>query len=202
MHPDTVSVEAPGDEYLVDVYNNIDHLLPDGDTVFVHWQRTILVNPDSLQVQVCDTEACFSSTVDSNTFPLWADTVIIVDVLNPEFIEPTYVVVQLEFTDVAIPDESQFSYYIFIIGTVGTDEQQPVANVKLFPNPVAESFSLDNADDVHRILVFSTDGRQVADFQPNAGQFYSLADQPAGHYAVALEGKNGKIFQVISIRKN
>lgn len=202
MSPDTVSVEAPGDEYLVDVYNNIDHLLPDGDTVFVHWQRTILVNPDSLDVQVCDTEACFSATVDSNTFPLWADTVIIVDVLNPDFIEPSYVVVQLEFTDIANPDDSQFSYYIFTIGTVGTDEQQPAANVKLYPNPVVESFSLENSDDVHRIVVFSSDGRQVATFQPSSGQTYSLNGLPTGAYAVALEAQNGKIFQVISIRKN
>lgn len=202
MHPDTVSVEAPGDEYDAEVHNDIDHLPSDGDTVFMKWERTILVNPDNWPIQVCDPEACFAPWIDTNTFPLVTDTVIIVHLLNENYVEPYYAVVQLEFTDLANPDESQFSYYIFNVGVVGTDEQQPAANVKLFPNPVVESFSLDNADDVNRILVFSSDGRQVADFQPNAGQFYSLAGQPAGHYAIALEGKSGKVFQVISIRKN
>jgi hypothetical protein len=202
MHPDTVSVEAPGDEYDVEVHNDIDHLPPDGDTVFIKWTRTILVNPDNWPVQVCDPEACFASWIDTNTFPLVTDTVIIVHLLNEDFEEPYYAVVQLEFMDLANPTESQFSYYIFYIGTVGTDEQQPAANVKLFPNPVVESFSLENAADVHRIVVFSTDGRQVATFQPSAEQTYSLNGLPTCAYAVALEAQNGKIFQVISIRKN
>lgn len=202
MSPDTVSVEAAGDEYDVEVHNDIHHLIAAGDTVFVKWKRTILVNPDNWDVQVCDTEACFAAWVDTNTFPLLSDTFMIVHLINANFVEPYYAVVQLEFTDVANPDDAQYSYYIFNIGTSSTDGPAPAANVNLFPNPVVKSFSLENADDVRRIVVFSSDGRQVATFQPSAGQTYSLAGQPSGAYAVALEAQNGKIFQVISIRKN
>ncbi len=201
-HPDTVSVSALADQYDVEVHNDIDHLVSPGDTVFVKWERTILINPENLETQVCDPVACFAPWVDTYTFPLVEDTIIIVHILNPNSLDPYYAVVQLKFTDIENPANPRFSYYIFNIGTSSTDGPAPVANVKLYPNPVVESFMLENADDVQRILVFAADGRQVATFQPNAGQSYSLAGQPTGHYAVALEGKSGKVFQVISVRKN
>jgi hypothetical protein len=201
-HPDTVSVSEQSDVYNVPVYNNIDHLVAAGDTVFVKWERTVLVNPNNLETQVCDPVACFAAWVDTHTFPLVTDTNIIVYLLNPNSVDPYYAVVQLKFTDIEDPANPRFSYYIFNIGTSSTDGPAPVANVKLYPNPVVESFTLENTDDVHRILVFAADGRQVATFQPNAGQSYSLAGQPAGQYAVALEAKSGKVFQVISVRKN
>jgi hypothetical protein len=202
MHPDTVSVHAPGDEYDVEVHNEMENLTNTARTI--EWVRTVLVNPDSLETQVCDPVACYAPWIDTRTFTLAADTTInmIVHLLNPESIEPYYAVVQLTYNDLTTPGNSETSIYIFNIGVLGTNDQLPAANVKLFPNPVVESFSLDNADDVHRILVFSADGRQIATFQPFAGQPYSLADQPAGAYAVALEAKNGKIFQAISIRKD
>lgn len=202
MHPDTVSVSAPATKYDVEVHNDMTNLL--SDTVQMKWERTILINPDSLDIQICDPEACFAPWVDTNTFPLTADTVIpiIAHILNPESVEPYYAVVQLKFTDLANPDNPQYSYYIFNIGSSNTNNPAPVANVKLYPNPVVESFSLDNADEVGRVLVFSTDGRQVAVFDTSAGNSYSIAGQPVGTYVVALEAKNGKVFQAIEVRKD
>jgi hypothetical protein len=202
MSPDTVSINAPAEQYDVEVHNDMTNLT--SDTVQMKWERTILINPNNLDVQICDLDACFAPWIDTNIFPLPGDTTIpiITHILNPESIEPYYAVVQLKLYDDANPDAAEYSYYIFNIGVSGTNNPAPAANVKLFPNPVVESFSLDNADEVHRVLVFSTDGRQVAAFDASMGNSYSIAGQPAGTYMVALEAKDGKVFQTVQVRKD
>lgn len=202
MNPDTVSVNAPAEQYDVEVHNDMTNLT--SDTVQMKWERTILINPNNLDVQICDPEACFAPWIETNVFPLTPDTIIpiIAHILNPESIEPYYAMVQLKLYDIAHPDAPEYSYYIFNIGVSGTNNPAPAANVKLFPNPVVESFSLENADDVRRVLVFSTDGRQVAAFDASTGNSYSIADQPAGTYMVALEAKDGKVFQTVPVRKD
>lgn len=202
MDPDTVSVTATGDEYDVEVHNEMTNLT--SVTRTMKWERTILINPDSLETQVCDPIACYAPWIDNRTFPLVGDTTvpILVHLLNPNGVDPYYAVVQLKFTDLADPNNPQYSLYIFNIGSSGTDGPIPAAHVKLYPNPVVESFSLDNADEVRRVLVFSTDGRQVAVFDASAGSSYSIAGQPAGTYMVALEAKSGKVFQAMEVRKN
>ena len=68
MHPGTVSVNAPGDEYLVDVHNEMENLTNTARTI--EWVRTILVNPDSLQTQVCDPVACYAPWISTRTLHL------------------------------------------------------------------------------------------------------------------------------------
>jgi hypothetical protein len=202
MTPDTVSVVVELEQTDVEVHNEMTNLT--GIDRSIKWERTIIeMNPDTLETQICDPDACFASWVSTHTFNLKAATTvpIIVHLLKDEG-QDGCGIVQLKFTDLADPGNPQYSYYVFECAASGTNEQLPAANVKLYPNPVVESFSLDNADEVSRIRVFSSDGRQVAVFDAAAGQMYPIAGQPAGAYVVALESKSGKVFQAIGIRKN
>jgi hypothetical protein len=197
-----VTVYETADVADVEVHNELANMTANSRTI--RWERIVLVNPDSLASQVCDPNACYASWISTRTFTLAAnDTVpMIIHLLNPESLDPYYAVIQIKYTDLADSLNPQYSYYIYNIGTVGADEPLPAANVTLYPNPVVESFSLDNADAVSRIRVFSLDGRQVAVLNASAGQTYPLVGQPAGSYIVGLEGKSGKIFQMIKVRKN
>ena len=77
--------------------------------------------------------------------------------------------------------------------------------------PIGAGLSLRAAGGLYRqapataevagVRLFALDGRQVAYFEPSAGQRYSVADQPAGTYIVALLAKNGKVFQAVEVRK-
>jgi hypothetical protein len=202
MNPDTASVTVDIYETDIEAHNEMTNLTSSSRQI--KWERTIIsMDPDTLQTQVCDPIACFASWVDTHTFTLEANATIpmIVHLLK-KLEQDASAIVQLKITDLAAPDNPQFSYYIFNSESSSTDDLLPAANVKLFPNPVTEYFTLENAEEVARIRVFATDGRRVAEFAPLAGQQYSIADQPAGNYVVALESKSGQVFQAISIRKN
>lgn len=202
LTPDTVSMVVILDETDNEIHNFMHNLTSTNRVI--KWERTIFdPNPDTVDIRVCDPNTCYAPWVVTQTFTLTADTTVpmIVHLFKPEG-EDASAIVQLKYTDLADPGNPQFSYYIFYSAASGTHEQLPAANVKLYPNPVVESFSLDNADEVRRIRVFSSDGRQVAVFDAAAGQVYSITGQPAGAYVVALESKSGKVFQAIGIRKN
>ncbi|HRI58117.1 MAG TPA: T9SS type A sorting domain-containing protein [Saprospiraceae bacterium] len=202
MNPDTVNVGVELDNTDIEAHNLMTNLTSTNRSI--KWERTIIsMEPDTLKTQVCDPVACFAYWIDTHTFTLTADTTIpmIVHLLK-DLDQDASAIVQLKITDLADPGNPQYSYYVFNSAASGTNEQLPAANVKLYPNPVVESFTLENADAVSRIRVFSLDGRQVAVFAATSGQTYSLATQPVGAYIVALESKTGKVFQALEVRKN
>ena len=85
--------------------------------------------------------------------------------------------------------------------TSSTSNPLPAADVKLFPNPVADQFTLSNDQDVAAVRVFSLDGRQVAAYNASADHQYNLAAQPAGTYIVSLIAADGRTFQAIQLNK-
>ncbi|MCW5923252.1 MAG: T9SS type A sorting domain-containing protein [Saprospiraceae bacterium] len=202
ISPDTVTVFATPDIFDVEAHNEMTNMT--NNTITIRWERTILVNPGNLDVQVCDPILCYAPFVDTRTFPLVGDTTItmIIHLLNPEELDPYNAVVQMVYTDVDNPSNTKTSIYVFNIETTSTNNPQPLANVKLYPNPVTEYFSLDNAEEVGRVLVFARDGRQVATFNAATNQTYSIATLPTGAYVVALESKKGRVFQAIEVKKN
>lgn len=202
LNPDTVSVVVGLQETDIEAHNNITNLT--NTELTIKWERTVIsIEPDTLYTRVCDPIQCYSEGIDTKNFPLAANfTAPMIVHLYKEEGQDGSAIVQLKYTDLADPDNPQYSLYIFNSAATGTNEQLPAANVKLYPNPVVESFALDNAEEVSRIRVFSSDGRQVAVFDAANDQSYSIASQPAGAYVVALESKTGKVFQAIGVRKN
>lgn len=201
VFPDTVTVISPINIHDVEADNHIKNLTNANRTI--KWERTILsISPDTLKTQVCDPNACYATWIDTKTFIIspGATQPMIVHFLNNSD-QAANAVVQLKYTDQSDLSNPQYAYYIFDASLVGTHDQLPAANVRLFPNPVVESFSLENAEEVSRVHVFSLEGRKVAIFEASADGNYSLAGQPAGSYLVALEGKNGKVFQAVQIKK-
>jgi len=202
MTPDTASITVDLDGTDIEIHNEMTNLTSVNRSI--KWERTIIsLEPDTLDTQVCDPVACFAAWIDTHTFTLYADTTIpmIVHLLKKQDHDAS-AIIQLKLTDLADPNNPQYSYYVFNSAASGTNDLLPAANVKLYPNPVVESFTLENADEVGRIRLVALDGRQLAAFTPVSGQQYSLTGQPAGTYIIALESKTGQLFQAIEIHKN
>lgn len=165
------------------------------------WVRTEVQLPEGFFTAVCDPIQCYFPGVSSKTFLLKPNQTGPMDVhfYNPNMTTGTGIV-HLLVTNLRVPNDTVTGVYIY--NTIsGTDDPLPTAQVRLFPNPVVEGFSLDHADDVAAVQVFSLTAGLVASFNPSADQHYSIADQPAGHYIVALIASNGKAFQAIEINK-
>lgn len=171
----------------------------------IRWERTVveIVGDSDTKTQVCDLNLCYIPTVSTKTFDIEAGFTgsIIMHFLNPNAYQGASGIINLKMSNVNVPSDSTVVTFLYTSSLSGTDEL-PVANVKLFPNPTVDNFQLTNADDVHRIRVFSLDSREVARFTATPGQIYSLAEQPAGTYLLALEDAKGQAFQAIRLVKN
>jgi subtilase family serine protease len=201
LTPDSVTVSAPMDLNPVIAYNQVKNLT--NNTITIKWERTVIsIDPDTLLTQVCDLNACYTPPVNTRTFQLGpqASGNMSVYLLNNSG-QAAHAIVHMKYINLADVSNPKTGVYIFNADLVDAQEPVPAANVRLFPNPVIESFSLDQAEDVARLRVFALDGRKVATFDATTDNTYSLAGQPAGTYVVALESKSGKIFQAIEVKK-
>lgn len=168
----------------------------------ISWERNVINLPEGFNTAVCDPIQCYFPNVNTKTFGLAPGASGAMDLHFYNNLETTGSgLIHLKVVNVNVPTDEVTAVYIYN-STSSTKDPLPKANVHLFPNPTTEGFTLENANEVAAVSVFSLDGRQVARFlQPTPDQRYSVADQPAGTYIVALLAKNGKVFQAVELRK-
>jgi hypothetical protein len=170
----------------------------------IRWERTIIdLCSDGCDTYVCDPVYCYGPNASAKTFPLesGAQGLVSVHLLRNDPALNGWAVVRLKFFDVDNPADSLLSVYTVNAQTVSTAEQTAAAQVKLYPNPTVDFFTLENAEVVAAIRVFSLDGRQTAYWTADTNQQYSLAGHNAGNYIVVLESKAGQALRAIEIVK-
>ncbi len=170
-----------------------------GNTLNLKWDRNVLVLPSPMTTQICDPLYCYFEEVSTGMFmiaPFATDTVSII------FLNPTGQN-QVALVDMVITNKDNLTdvqpIHFQLNPVVGTKDL-PEPTVRFFPNPFVETFTLDNADAVANIRIFSMDGRQVAFMNANPGEVYTL-NQPAGMYIMALEDDKGNVFQTVEVNK-
>ena len=168
----------------------------------IRWERTILNLSADCETYVCDPLYCYGPSASAKTFPLDPSGTgnISVHLLLPDVISAT-TVVRLKFFDESNPADSIVTVYTVSTEVVGTEEEAAAARIKLFPNPTVESFTLENADLVSAIRIFSLDGRQVSRMEAEPSLVYSLAGQPTGSYIIVMENQKGQVLRSMEVRK-
>ena len=172
-------------------------------TQTIRWTRTEVNITNGCETQICDVNQCYLSFVSTRTFDLEANSTgnIIMHFLNADTIMGAAGVIRLKMTNENVPADSVTVTFLFTSPLSGTDNPLPKADVKVFPNPTADYFLLENAEAVHRIRLFSLDSREVVRYTATPGERYSVADQPTGAYIVVLEDKEGRVFQAAELVK-
>ena len=173
-------------------------------TQTIRWDRTNVDTTAGCQSQVCDLNLCYLPTVSTKTFNIGpnASGNLIMHFLNPNAIEGASGVIHLKLTNVNIPSDTVTLVFLFTSELSDAKDPLSGAQIKLFPNPSTDFFQLENAGDVQRIRLFSLDSREVARYTATPGASYSLAGIAAGSYMLALEDKNGQIFQSLELIKH
>jgi Secretion system C-terminal sorting domain len=196
---DTASITAPPSEFEPIVYNHI--INNTNASINIRWRRTILCLGDENSTQICDLNVCHSIQVSTQKFTLGAlDTgEISVHLINPNFVN-SYMVVRLDFWDIDIPSpDTTRTYWLVNACTSNTDEPLPAAQVSLYPNPVADIFTLKYDDHVANIDLYDLQGRLVWRTRHQPGQSYPVSEVPAGMYSAVLQDQYGRVFQAISV---
>jgi Secretion system C-terminal sorting domain len=189
---------APVENTDVEVDAHITNLT--NNTIHMKWERQVISLSDSCETAVCDPNTCWFRTVSTKNFDMDANEVgdLLVHFYNNDL--PCAGLIHLKVTNLDNPSDTIIGAYFFNMAVNTKD--LPAANVKLYPNPATEFFSLENAENVAAVAVFALDGRKVARYEASGNNVYSLQNLPTGTYVIALEDKNGQAFQATELKKN
>ncbi len=73
--------------------------------------------------------------------------------------------------------------------------------IKVFPNPVTNHFSINNQKEVKEIIVFNMVGRAMKRYKYVAGEKYFVGDLPKGMYLIQFLGAKSKIITTQRVSK-
>jgi len=168
------------------------------------WKRTIIrLDNDSICVTaVADPYLHYFPGVSEKNFSLDADQEGPLEVTLFDFEETgCCAIVHMKLTKLDAPvDSIEAYYYLRECQPLAVSEIQKSA-VQLFPNPVAQYFSLQNAESVRRFTLCDASGKMLKRMQVSADNRYSITDLPFGAYYLVLENKEGSIVQVLQFVK-
>jgi hypothetical protein len=203
VHPNPIDTMTTPDTFDSVAKGKISNV--SGDTVRLRWQRTEIFLSPGITSAVCDPVTCWDTPVSAKSFELGIDSFgqMTVHFYN-EFFDPPpgqagSGIVKLKITNLDNPADTLTVLYSF--STITGTNELPAATVRLFPNPTTDRVTLENAADVALMRLYTMDGREVARFEANAENSYSIANQPVGSYVLSLEDKFGRLFQAVEIQK-
>jgi hypothetical protein len=78
---------------------------------------------------------------------------------------------------------------------------QQLSQLRLFPNPAVEYFSLDGPDLVDQLIVYNTLGKQVRVFDVYDGARFAVGDLPDGVYLVSLFSFREGVMKTLLLSK-
>jgi len=203
VHPNPSDTIGAADVYDTPAHGEIKNV--SNSTITVRWNRTEVYLTSNITTAVCDPVACWFPGISSKTFQLMPDSFgqLTVHFYNSQFDPPPGQagsgIVHLKLTNINNPSDTMTAIYTFSTLT-GTNDL-PASNVKLFPNPTTDFFTLEKAEEVSSMRIFALDGRIMARFEASADNTYSIGHLPAGNYVLSFEDKNGQLFQAVEIHK-
>ncbi len=170
------------------------------DSIFVKWVRSVINISPGVDNAVCDPEQCWFITTQTNSFGLAPDSVgkLYVSFSHPGN-QAASGIVHLKLTNLGNAADTLTAVYTF--SKLSGTNDPPKANVKLFPNPTTDFFTLEKAEDVASMRIFALDGRIMARFDVSPDNTYSIGHLPVGNYVLSFEDKNGQLFQAVEINK-
>ena len=76
-----------------------------------------------------------------------------------------------------------------------------VPDLRLFPNPASESFSVTEAENIDRIILYNMTGRQVRTFEGCNDNPHYIGDLPNGLYLVTLFNDQSGVVKTLRLMK-
>lgn len=81
-------------------------------------------------------------------------------------------------------------------------DDQPRAQIQVFPNPAISHISLTHSEGVHRVVIYNLVGRKLKTFQQiDADKKYFIGDLTKGIYLVQIMDENNAIITTRRVSK-
>ncbi len=158
------------------------------------WERTVLDNCNNDQTWFCDPNLCYIPSVSTQVFTLDPGAEGPFE-LHATFNDPDNrdLVVQIKVYETNNADIVVDAMYEFESGNcigVNVDEVE-LKDIKLFPNPTTDHFTLTNVIGVQNVIIHNIIGTPLKQYIAQENATYSISDLPAGVYMVLLNDANG-----------
>lgn len=190
-------VDTVGDADDIGAHATIKNLT--ANTINLRWERQVISITPGCETAICDPVTCYSRTVNArnlNMDPNEEGELIVHFYTAGAFCEG---IVHIKIKNLNNTADSTVA--IYKLNQSSSSKELPAAQVKIFPNPFATYIALEQSAEVSAVRIFSLEGREVLRLEGNPNGVYSLDDLTAGVYVLALEDKNGKVFQASEITK-
>ncbi|HFA48473.1 MAG TPA: T9SS type A sorting domain-containing protein [Bacteroidetes bacterium] len=100
----------------------------------------------------------------------------------------------IDFIDAPLPADT-VNYFLdnFITKTmtVGTNDLDRLENFTMYPNPTAETITIETDTPVSRAIIFDASGIRVMDINDPIGKAINVAKLPTGLYFMGMQGEDG-----------
>jgi hypothetical protein len=203
VHPNPSDTITTSDTYDSPAHGEIENV--SNAPVTVKWERTEVFLTSNITTAVCDPVTCWFPGVSTKNFTLQPGEYgqLTVHFYNAGFDPPPGQagsgIVHLKLTNLGNSADTLTAVYTY--STLTSTNELPAPVVKLFPNPAVDYFTLENADEVATMRLFSLDGRIVAQFNASSDNSYAIGHLPTGNYVLSFEDKNGNLFQAVELHK-
>ena len=84
---------------------------------------------------------------------------------------------------------------------VSAIDEQEVAALNVYPNPISSTFVLSNNEVVDEIMIYNIIGSKVATFQYENGKQYNMSNLPDGIYLASLVNNEEGTVKTIRLSK-
>lgn len=195
----------------LEVHTTVKNLT--SDTLLLRWERFEMTSPDEWDTQVCDPNACYLPSVNTNFDPDLQinEPVILLPDSSFELIfhflpngEGGEGAFDLDFSLISDPDNviETATFKARVNALVSSISKSPdLKGVRVFPNPTADYIELTNTESVDQMVVYNLLGRPVRFFPVYNGRRYRLNDLPDGIYLVSLVSHRDGILKTLRVSK-
>ena len=154
------------------------------------WERTVISNVNNIDTWFCDPNVCYTPATNSASFTL-----------NPGEEGPFQLHANFTSEERALKvqikvyengNETNFvdAIYELELEVVGT-ETVAINEIKLFPNPTTDHFTLTNIGNVKTLVIHNIIGAPLKQYLAEENASYSISDLPEGVYMVQLIDTDG-----------
>jgi Secretion system C-terminal sorting domain len=166
------------------------------------WERTIRSATAGWDIAICDKNLCYTPSVSTQNITLTTNEEARMDV----HIYPNHnmgaAVVEIKVTEIENNNNTATTVYYFNTPVGTKDLVNKAANVRIYPNPVVDHFSIiDDNDVVETIAIYNMIGRQVRTFKTSEDAKYTIGDLPDGMYLIRFYSANGVMVKILRINK-
>lgn len=178
----------------------------------LRWDKNIYYMPYTWESQVCDKEASYPPSINSNYDPIQG-------IVAPVSLDPGesfdlfltispynttgQCKIEIAFRELNKPNQV-LGTAVFEVNIIDTEDSAKLAElgnrIKVYPNPVHDRFFLTNAPALSRVDIYNTLGRKIRSYEkPQVGDSYPAGDLPQGVYLLSLVDENGKVIRTLRL---